>query len=177
MSEKELKRLRREINRIDAGILSLLHRRMKISARIGERKRKLGLPPYDPVREREILTRLKSRHSGPLSAPGIDLVFGEILSACRSAFRPIRVAYARPEQSPGHAAGVFNFGRSVRFRACPGKSGVYRALQTGRADYGMITAPSKKPGFPPGLIVVKKGIFPGRSGKKGKYIVLQARGG
>jgi len=174
MSEKELQRLRREIDRIDAGILSLLNRRMKTSARIGVRKRRLGRDPYDPSREKEILARLKAGNRGPLPAPGIDFIFGEILSACRSAFRPIRVAYTRPAPDPGPTAGIYNFGRSARFLVCSGNPGIFRALQTGRADYGIVLAPWKKAVFPPGLTVVKKGIFPGRAGKKERFIVLQA---
>jgi chorismate mutase/prephenate dehydratase len=175
MSEKELQRLRREIDRIDAGILSLLNRRMKTSARIGARKKSLGRAPYDPSREQEILSRLKAGNRGPLPAPGIDLIFGEILSAGRSAFRPIRVAYLGPAPGPGHSAGICNFGRSARFLACSGNPGIFRALQTGRADYGIMVALGKKAVFPPGLSVMKKGAFPGRAGEKVKFIVLAVR--
>ena len=177
MSEKELQRLRREIDRIDAGIISLLNRRMKTSARIGARKKRLGRAPYDPSRENEILARLKAGNRGPLPAPGIDFIFGEILSACRSAFRPIRVAYRGPAPGPGQTAGIYNFGRSTRFLACSGNPGVFRALQSGRADYGIVVAAGKKAVFPPGLSVVKKGAFPGRAGKKERFLVLQAKGG
>jgi len=175
MSEKKLQRLRREIDRIDAGILSLVNRRMKTSARIGARKKRLGRAPYDPSREKEILTRLKSLNRGPLPALGIDFIFGEILSSCRSAFRPIRVAYAGPAPGPGRTAGIYNFGQSAHFLACAGKPGIFRALQTGRADYGIVVAPSKKAVFPPRLTVVKKGTFPGRAGEKERFIVLRAR--
>ncbi|MCX5859337.1 MAG: chorismate mutase [Proteobacteria bacterium] len=175
MSEKELQLLRREIDRIDAGILSLLNRRTKTSARIGARKKRLGRAPYDPSREKEILARLKSLNRGLLPAPAIDFIFGEILSACRSAFRPIRVAYPGPAPSPGRTAGINNFGRSARFLSCSGNPGVFRALQAGRADYGIVVAPGKKAVFPPDLTVVKKGTFPGRAGKKEKFIVLRAR--
>ena len=176
MSEKELISLRREIDRVDSLILSLLNRRMKTSARIGARKKKLGRAPYDPSREKEILARLESQNRGPLPVPGIDYIFGEILSACRSAFRPIRVAYARPAPGSGLAAGIFNFGRSARFLACSGNPGIFRALQTGKADYGVIVSPSKKTVLSPGLAVVTRGTFPGRSGKKEKFIILQVKG-
>ncbi|MDD5224961.1 MAG: chorismate mutase [bacterium] len=175
MREKELQRLRREIDRIDAGIISLLNRRAKTSARIGARKKRLGRAPYDPSREQEILSRLKSLSRKPLPASAIEFIFGEILSACRSAFRPIRVAYPGPAPGPGWTAGIYNFGRSARFLACSGNSGIFRALQTGRADYGIIAVSGKKAVFPPDLTVVKKGTFPGRAGKKEKFIVLQAR--
>ena len=177
MSEKELQRLRREIDRIDAGIISLLNRRMKTSARIGARKKQLGRAAYDPSREKEILARLKSLNRGQLPAPGIDFIFGEIISACRSAFRPIRVAYSGPAPGSGRTAGINNFGRSARFLACSGNPGVFRALQSGRADYGIVTDPGEITVFPPGLKVVKNGTLPGRAGKKEKFVVLRGRGG
>ncbi|MDK2914156.1 MAG: chorismate mutase [Thermococcaceae archaeon] len=53
----ELAILRRRIDEIDWEILQLLQRRMEVARAIGEAKLKLGLPVYDPDREREVLSR------------------------------------------------------------------------------------------------------------------------
>jgi chorismate mutase/prephenate dehydratase len=54
----ELLSLRAEINKIDKKILELIKRRIEISKKIGKIKKKLNLPIYDPVREREIYNKV-----------------------------------------------------------------------------------------------------------------------
>jgi len=54
----ELLSLRAEINKIDKKILELIKRRIEISKKIGKIKKKLNLPIYDPVREREIYNKI-----------------------------------------------------------------------------------------------------------------------
>jgi chorismate mutase len=50
--------LRQKIDGIDAQLLSLFERRMKIAKEIGRYKKENGLPVKDQEREREILSRL-----------------------------------------------------------------------------------------------------------------------
>ncbi len=52
-----LVRLRREIDEIDAQIIDLLKRRMKVCRDIGEYKMRAGLPVFDPVRHAEVSER------------------------------------------------------------------------------------------------------------------------
>ena len=71
--------LRRQIDRIDLQLLRLLNRRAAAAQQIGRLKKKQRLPVYDGRREQEILLRLSRRNSGPLPAPSVKAIFGEIL--------------------------------------------------------------------------------------------------
>ena len=51
----ELKELRKEIDRIDKQIISLIDERMKISLKVGETKKKNNIPIFDPEREKEVI--------------------------------------------------------------------------------------------------------------------------
>lgn len=55
---KELSVLRTKIDKIDAGILSLLDKRMKISLDISAAKKESQKAVFDPSRERELLANL-----------------------------------------------------------------------------------------------------------------------
>jgi hypothetical protein len=60
----ELKRLRREIDRVDEQLISLIARRMRLAEQIAEVKRELGLLLRDESRERKIVARAKERAKG-----------------------------------------------------------------------------------------------------------------
>lgn len=75
----KLQPLRREVDRVDLGILRLLNRRAALVLRIGTVKRKRGLPIVDERRERTVLDRLLQRNGGPLPQGAVRRIFGEIL--------------------------------------------------------------------------------------------------
>jgi len=52
-----LTRLRRAVDALDEAILSLSRARMELCREIGRVKRELGLPVFDPEREREVLAK------------------------------------------------------------------------------------------------------------------------
>jgi len=55
---KDLKHLRKEIDRVNNGLMDLFIERMKISEEIGEYKRKNGMKIYDKNREDEIIAEV-----------------------------------------------------------------------------------------------------------------------
>ncbi|HEX5857852.1 MAG TPA: chorismate mutase [Microbacterium sp.] len=54
-----LQRLRGSIDNIDATLVYLLAERFKCTKQVGELKAKHGMPPSDPAREEQQLTRLR----------------------------------------------------------------------------------------------------------------------
>ena len=58
--DPELKRLRDSIDNIDAALVHLLAERFKFTQAVGELKARRGMPPADPARESEQITRLRS---------------------------------------------------------------------------------------------------------------------
>ncbi len=74
-----LDRLRKEIDRIDLQVLRLLNRRALVARRIGELKRKQGLPIFDAKREGTVLSRMSRANQGPLPESAIQGIFLRIL--------------------------------------------------------------------------------------------------
>lgn len=54
----DINELRKNIDRIDGELVSLIRERMETAAKIGEYKRENNLPVYDPARERELFARV-----------------------------------------------------------------------------------------------------------------------
>lgn len=58
--EAELKSFRESIDNIDAALVFMLAERFKITQKVGEFKKKYGLPPADPNREKDQIARLRA---------------------------------------------------------------------------------------------------------------------
>ena len=61
---EDLLRLRASIDNIDAALIYLLAERFKCTQEVGQLKARLGLPPSDPGREAEQVTRLRALAEG-----------------------------------------------------------------------------------------------------------------
>jgi chorismate mutase len=56
----DLRRLRDSIDNMDAALVHLLAERFKITQQVGDLKARHGLPPADPEREAQQITRLRA---------------------------------------------------------------------------------------------------------------------
>ena len=56
----ELVEIRHSIDNIDAAVIHLLAERFKLTRKVGELKAAKGMPPADPVREAQMIARLRS---------------------------------------------------------------------------------------------------------------------
>src|SRR5512144_263814 len=110
----DLASLRAEIDRVDDELLALLNRRATLVAEVAQLKERLQVPFYVPSRERAIVERLAAANPGPFPTESIRPVFQEILSACLSLERTVRVAYLGPEATYTHMAVKRQFGLSAR---------------------------------------------------------------
>jgi chorismate mutase/prephenate dehydratase len=132
----EIGKLRSEIDALDEELLRLLNRRAAAARRIGELKG--GAPPYRPERESEILRRVARGNPGPLPAERAAAVFREIISACRAMEAPIRVAYLGPEGTFSEMALRKQFGEAVAAESCASIDEVFRAVESGHADFAVV---------------------------------------
>jgi len=73
-----------------------------------------------------------------LQAAGIERLFKEIMSACRSLEQPMTVAYLGPEGTFSEAAAVKHFGGSVQGMPIASFDEVFRAVELGQAHYGIV---------------------------------------
>lgn len=77
-----LPELRREIDRIDEGIVLLLNERADTAKRVGEEKRKEGLSVHDADREKQVLEHVKNLNCGPLTDDKMEKIYRQIMGSC-----------------------------------------------------------------------------------------------
>jgi chorismate mutase/prephenate dehydratase len=130
--------LRDEIDRLDAEIQRLINRRAAQVLEIARLKEAGGGPFYRPEREAQILQRVADRNEGPFPAEDMARIFREIMSSCLALERRLRVAYLGPEASFTHAAVQVHFGHAVEEVPVRTIGEVFRAVDAGQADYGVV---------------------------------------
>ncbi len=133
-----LQKSRKKIDTLDKKILDLLNERAKASHEIGKLKEKGGQGVYAPHREKEILNRLKSLNRGLLTADAIEAIYREIMSFSISLEKKVAIAYLGPPVTYTHQAAQKKFGSSVDYTACSGISDVFREVESGSSDYGVV---------------------------------------
>ncbi|WP_214846893.1 bifunctional 3-deoxy-7-phosphoheptulonate synthase/chorismate mutase [Exiguobacterium sp. s193] len=79
--QAELKRLRDELDLVNAELLELINKRGEIAVEIGKVKRAQGLDRYDPVRERQMLESIAEHNHGPFETGRLQHMFKEIFKA------------------------------------------------------------------------------------------------
>jgi len=131
----ELLNLRRDIDRLDEEILGRLAQRARCAQRIGEIKQG---NLYRPEREAQVLRRLAENNPGPLPAPAVQRVFREIMSACLALEQPLKVAYMGPAGTFTESASRKHFGSAPNFVALATVDDVFRAVEAGMVDYGVV---------------------------------------
>ncbi len=81
-----LEELRRSIDEIDEQLVRLFNARAQYALEIGEIKKQLGLPIYQPERETEVLRRVRAASvagGGPLGPDAIGRLFERIIDEAR----------------------------------------------------------------------------------------------
>ena len=78
-----VERAREEIDRIDLQLVALLNERARNVGRIGEVKKELGLPVYQPEREEKIFRRVLAANPGPLEDAAVKRLFERIVDEAR----------------------------------------------------------------------------------------------
>lgn len=134
MSE-DLQRLRADIDELDNEILDRLNRRASLAHRIGEIKQGAI---YRPEREAQILKRLLGSNQGPLEKETVSRIFREIMSACLALEQPLRIAYLGPAGTFSESAAHKHFGGAPKFSPLATIDDVFRAVESGNADYGVV---------------------------------------
>lgn len=135
MSASELERLRGQIDRVDERILEALNERAKLARAVGSLK--VG-QAYRPEREAQVLRRIKQINPGPLSSENVAMIFREIMSACLALERPITVAYLGPKGTFSERAAMKQFGLAAETVAVPSIDEVFREVESGAADFGVV---------------------------------------
>ncbi len=76
--------IRIEIDRLDNELLAIFNRRADMALKIGHLKKELGLPIYDPSREKLIFDKVAQRNPGPLDNNAIKRLFERVIDESRT---------------------------------------------------------------------------------------------
>ncbi|MFN3883509.1 MAG: prephenate dehydratase [Rhodocyclaceae bacterium] len=136
VSEAEvLGKLRERIDAIDGEMLRLLAERARLAQKVGEIKHG---NLYRPEREAQVLRRIAELNPGPLPEAAVRTIFREIMSACLALEQPLRVAYFGPAGTFTESAAKKHFGSAPTFTPYLTIDDVFRAVEAGQADYGVV---------------------------------------
>lgn len=138
--QEKLQPLRIKIDAIDEQILALLNQRAQVALDVGEAKLQVDINDaiLKPEREAAIIRRLEQLNQGPLPAAAVQAVWREIISACRGLERVPAVAYLGPKGSFSEQAALEHFGHSMQKVLCHSFDEVFRAVEAGQAQLGMV---------------------------------------
>lgn len=130
---------RKRIDDLDDRILTLLAERAGVAQDIAGLKRAAKVPVFhDPERERRVLERLVEKGGKHFPPEAIRAVFREVMSACLSLEKPLRVAYLGPEGTFSQLAARRLFGLQARYRECATIEAVFEATASGDTTYGVV---------------------------------------
>jgi len=86
----------------------------------------------------EALGKLLDGSPGPLPKRSLEIIFCELLSACRSLVQKLRIAFLGPTYSYSHLAALNRFGESVEFVPVGTIAAVFEEVDRGQSDFGLV---------------------------------------
>jgi chorismate mutase/prephenate dehydratase len=137
-SAEPLAGLRAEIDQLDDELLALLNRRARLVEDVARAKQSDDRAFYAPHRERAIIDRLQEQNAGPFPTEAVRPVFQEIISACLSLEKGLRVAFLGPEGTFTHQAVKRHFGTSAPALPCGSIAAVFEEVERGAAEFGVV---------------------------------------
>jgi chorismate mutase/prephenate dehydratase len=140
LEQEQLRIIRARIDALDQQIQDLIAERARCAQQIAAIKQVIGDSSnfYRPEREAQVLRQVVERNRGPLSDEDMARLFREIMSACLALEEPLRVAFLGPEGTFTQAAVFKHFGHSVHTIPLRVIDEVFREVEAGAADYGVV---------------------------------------
>jgi len=145
----DLDQVRAQIDQLDEQIQALIAERAGLAQAVRSAKGEAASPAeyYRPDREAQVLRRVIERNTGPLADSVMLRLFREIMSACLAQQEPLRVAYLGPEGTFTQQAVFAQFGHSVSASAETGIDEVFRRVQGGEVDFGVVPVENSSQGI------------------------------
>jgi chorismate mutase/prephenate dehydratase len=139
-TDDKLEGLRKRIDTLDSQLQELINARAACAREVAEVKSVAGAAAdfYRPEREAAVLRRISERNTGPLSDEEMVRLFREIMSACLALEKPLTIAFLGPEGTFTQAAALKHFGHSIQTLALDAIDVVFREVEAGGADYGVV---------------------------------------
>ncbi len=146
---ESLENLRNQIDELDQRLQDLLNERATLAHKVAEVKIATDPNPvfYRPEREAQVLRRIKEQNPGPLPAEEMARLFREIMSACLALEKPMHIAFLGPLGTFTQAAALKHFGHSVISVPLPAIDAVFREVESGAAQYGVVPVENSTEGM------------------------------
>lgn len=140
--------LRERIDRLDEQILDLLNQRAQAALEVGQVKQSLDAdgPILKPEREALVIRRLQDLNTGPVPEAAVAAIWGQIISTCRGLESTLTVAYLGPQGSFSEQAAHEHFGHYITGLRCESFDEVFRSVEAGQADVGMVPVENSSEG-------------------------------
>lgn len=138
--QDDIARIRLRIDELNDSIRKLINERAACALEIATVKREQDANAefYRPEREAQVLRSVLERNEGPLGNEEMARLFREIMSACLALEQPLKVAFLGPEGTFTQAAALKHFGHSVNTEPLTTINQVFREVESGAADYGVV---------------------------------------
>ena len=146
IQSEALAKLRTQIDRLDAELLSLLNQRARVAEEVGELKRHEGTPFFRPDRVAQVIAKVQASNAGPLQNQHVASIWREIMSACLALEVPQRVAVLGPEGTFTEQAAVEYFGSAANLIHCANFDEVFHATAAGTAQFGVVAVENSTEG-------------------------------
>lgn len=132
--------IRKRIDTLDAELQRLISERAQIAQEVAQVKLEQGeeVAFYRPEREAQVLRKVLERNEGPLAGEEMARLFREIMSACLALEQTMKVAFLGPQGTFTQAAALKHFGHSVQTVSMSTIDEVFREVESGAANYGVV---------------------------------------
>ena len=137
-SDKGIKKFREKIDSLDKKIVELLNSRASTAIKISQRKKQNSYDIYDPVRESEIIKKLRAINKGPLSGEQLVSVFRQIISVCREIQKPVSLSVLGPGGSYTHQVAQKILGNTVDIVPLENIEEVFNSVQKRLTEFGVV---------------------------------------
>ncbi|MCD6310957.1 MAG: prephenate dehydratase [Elusimicrobia bacterium] len=134
---KKIDLIRKKIDKVDGELVKTLLKRIELAGDIASYKKNRGEDIYRPEREEQILKKVTGKLS-ETNAAITEEVMRTVISSCRNLQKTLSVAYLGPQATFTHSAAVKIFGSFCDFLPAVSIGDVFSAVETGRADYGVV---------------------------------------
>lgn len=133
-----LDELRGEIDRIDEQIVTLIKQRMRCVHGVGEIKKDAHSHIFVPERESQLIAKILKHNAGELPEKGLKSIYRQIVSMSLHLEGGIKVGYLGPPGTWSHQAAQARFGDSVELQPYPSFQQIFRAVELGEINYGVV---------------------------------------